>query len=223
MAKIIMFDVDGVLIKGFSNNPDLCDRWDKNIKQDLGIDSHHLSEGFFKKDFSLVITGKKDLKEALAENLPEFGYTGSVDAFIKYWFEHDSTVNFDIMPMVDKLHRSKKALTYIATNQEVNRAGFLWNDVEFKRFFRDIYYSAAIGYSKTDPKFFETVDGYLTASEKPLIIDDSIRVIENAKSCGWDTILYTKPEDVNDNQLLLELVSGIEDRKPDDIFYSKYL
>ena len=104
----VFLDVDGVLIDGWHANPERRNPWDATIGQDLGINRQAFQAKFFGSfagvDETLMhacVRGERDLKDALADVLPNVGYNGSVDAFVAYWFEKDSNVNLDVLDAVN--------------------------------------------------------------------------------------------------------------------------
>jgi putative hydrolase of the HAD superfamily len=80
--------------------------------------------------------------------LPAVGYSGPVDAFLRYWFEKDSHINATVMDAVRRLSRNPDVELYLATGQEHHRAAYLWDELGFKAHFKDIFYSARLGHLK---------------------------------------------------------------------------
>ena len=76
--------------------------------------------------------------------------------------------------------------------QEHYRAEFLWDELGFKEFFLNIFYSAKLGYTKSDLGFFEKINKELGMApeiahgNKPLFFDDSEAVVRLACAYGWD-------------------------------------
>jgi putative hydrolase of the HAD superfamily len=86
---------------------------------------------------------------------------------------------------------------YLATGQEHRRAAYLWNDLGFRRYFRDIFYSARIGHLKTEPEFFETISRALNGIEAPpLFFDENPEVVLLARRAGWDATAVGSVSDV---------------------------
>ena len=106
----VFFDVDGVLIDGW--HADIARRkpWDETIEADLGVDRDAFQLLFFgtpgnrsASPMFECVTGRRDLKQALAAILPDVGYKGSVDDFVRYWFEKDSRLDPDVFGTVREL------------------------------------------------------------------------------------------------------------------------
>jgi len=210
----IFFDVDGVLIDGWHANPALRKPWDATVQADLGIDRDAFQRLFFnapagKPNSAMFecITGRRKLKDALADVLPQVGYRGSVESFICYWFERDSNVNPDVFRLLTEIRERSGNRMYVATGQEHHRARYLWNDLGFSNYFDGMFYSAEIGHAKKDLRFFEAINRSLgiEPSERPLFFDDQPEIIELAKRAGWDGTTFTSIRDIREHSRLRHL------------------
>ncbi len=148
-----------------------------------------------------------DLKAALAAVLPEVGYNGDVDDFVRYWFEKDSNLDAEVFEFVRKVHAISGAEMFLATGQEHHRAGYLWNELGFSKYFDAIFYSAKIGLPKTDLRFFDTINHALLISpeERPLFFDDTPAIVALARQAGWDATLFRSASDIRDHPRLEHL------------------
>jgi putative hydrolase of the HAD superfamily len=195
--RYIFFDVDGVLIKGFSATAGERLRWDKDLRRDLGIDPDLLNAVFFERLFDDVITGRRDLEKALQDILPELGYQGMPQTLIDYWLDKDSILNEETLNIVRQLKAQPGARLFLATHQEKNRANYLWHNLGFKEYFEEIFFSGRMGLRKTNPDFFNKIENELCLEEAEcLLIDDNAQVCEAAQKAGWKTILFRTPEDI---------------------------
>lgn len=210
----IFFDVDGVLIDGWHADSTLRRPWDATIETDLGVDREAFQKLFFgtagthsTSPMAECVVGRRDLSEALAEVLPKVGYNGRIDDFMRYWFEKDSSVNADMLKLVEEIRGGSGAKVYIATGQEHYRARYLWNELGFSKRFDHMFYSAAIGHSKKDVRFFESINSSLSigVEERPLFFDDQPEIIELAKSVGWAGTAFTSIRDVREHPRLQHL------------------
>jgi len=204
-ATKVFFDVDGVLIDGWHAKPERRKPWAANLQQDLGIDHTQFEHGFFQtpdgKHSSIMhgcVCGDYDLKDALRKFLPTIGYSGNVEVVTRYWFERDSNINRPVFAAVERLSRTSQIDLYLATGQEHYRAAYLWNELGFKTYFKDIFYGASLGELKTNLAFFQKINGALgiTADERPLFFDDQEEVVEIARSVGWDACVLDTAADV---------------------------
>lgn len=197
MSRAVIFDVDGVLIHGYHSDPKRVRAWDINLLADTGVDPNRFRQEFIFDTFmKKVIIGQMSLVDALEKRLPALGYRGSPMNFIRYWLEHDSVLNEDLLTVVRRLKAKADIRLYIATNQEHLRASWLFNHLRLCDLFEDIFYAARIGVQKPHPAFFAFVDakiGY--QSEPPLFFDDSPAVVAGARKAGWESIQFNTVDD----------------------------
>lgn len=201
----IIFDVDGVLINGYNATPERRIMWDANIEKDLGIKQSDLTTHFFNKRFGDVIIGKRPLLEAMNESLSDLNYSGTAQSIIDYWMDNDSRVNNQVLDVVQKL-KSKSIPLYIATNQEHVRANYLWNNLNFKDYFQDIFYSAKIGHTKSSSLYFDYVNNKLGRNEDILFFDDYPENVEAAKNAGWNAFVFNDIHDLTNNPFIQEIL-----------------
>ena len=196
--RVVLFDVDGVLIDGYHARPErLQHRWDENLQRDLGIDPEGFRDEFIYDLFvKKVIIGEMSVVEALEAVLPGFGYIGSPMAVLTYWLSHDSKLNTALLDAIRRLRVSCASPLFVATNQEHIRAHWLWQTLGMSDLFEDIFYSARLGVAKPDPSFFSAIETRIGPFDQPpLFFDDSRSNIEAAKACGWDAVQFNTIED----------------------------
>ncbi len=210
----VFFDVDGVLIEGWHANDALRKRWDATLEADMGIDSGAFRKLLFdtQKDqltslMSECSTGRRDLKDALADVLPKAGYQGTTSDFIRYWFEKDSNLNADVFGLVQDIKKGCCAEMYLATAQEHHRARYLWNELGLSKHFDGMFYSANIGYPKQDVRFFEAINNSLgiDPGEQPPFFDDRPDIVEIANGAGWDGVVFSSIADIQTHPQLRHL------------------
>ena len=113
--RIVLFDVDGVLVHGYHARPEKQIRWDENLLADLGVDPERFKSEFIYDIFiKKVIVGQMSLLEALDRTLPSLGYRGPSMAFAGYWLSHDSNVNQPLLDVVAQLKTAGTRL-YLAS------------------------------------------------------------------------------------------------------------
>lgn len=195
--RVVLFDVDGVLIHGYGGEAPRRRRWDEHLQADLGIDPERFKALFIKDVFERdVLTGRKALLTALEETLPALGFRGSPLAVAGYWLDRDSQVNLQLLEIVRGLRRAAGIKLYIATNQEHLRAFHLWHRLGFGLLFDDLFHSARLGVLKPDPAFYQRIEEIIGPQvEPPLIFDDSQAVILGARAFGWEGVLYNELDD----------------------------
>jgi putative hydrolase of the HAD superfamily len=194
----LFFDVDGVIIDGFHYNPAYRRVWNSKIEKDLGIKEEDFVNRFVKKHFAPVIVGEKDLLDSLTVFLKEINSNKTALQVMNYWHEKDSLINSSIAIMIESLREGDKYRFHLATNQDHNRAKYLWNQLELKEHFENIFYSADLKVLKSNPLFFNKIVEKLKLDPNQCIqIDDNPEVIESAQKAGWKTILVEDPYDTD--------------------------
>jgi len=182
VIKVVLFDVDGVLANGepFSH----C------LERDYGI-MRQTTRSFFQGRFRECLVGNADLKEEVAHVLPEWGWQGSVDDFLTYWFRSEHSINEPLMQEVQRLRR-RGLPCYIVTDQEKYRTAYLLEHMGFADAFDGIFSSAHIGYIKHDTRFFQSVLQALQGihAHEILFWDDTPSKVETARSAGFQAEVY---------------------------------
>jgi putative hydrolase of the HAD superfamily len=210
----VFFDVDGVLIDGWHSDPSLRKPWDATIEVDLGVDRAAFQALFFGTPgsrpvsvMSQCVSGERDLRQALADILPTVGFLGDPGDFMRYWFNKDSNLNRELLSLIDDIRAGGIFALYIATGQEHHRARFLWNELGLSKLFDGIFYSAELGYLKSDVRFFHGIGSHLDirAEERPVFFDDQPEIVEIAKEAGWDATSYRSVDDVTRHARLRHL------------------
>jgi len=92
MIKAVILDADGVI-----NDGTLL-----SLEEDFDIPSERLQR-FFREAFPDCMIGKKDLKEAILPYLPEWGWQGTVDELLEYWFETGSNIHHEVWDIAKQL------------------------------------------------------------------------------------------------------------------------
>lgn len=187
MTKAILFDLDGVVIT--SNGK----RFSERLSEKLSISIETISE-FFASDFRECSFGRADLKEKIAPYLVKWGYDGSVDDLLKFWFENEGTPNKEVLEIVTNL-RLKGIKCFVATRQEKYRKEYLLNSVGLKEKFDGIFCTCDIGYDKSEKGYWDYVFKELNLKpEEIMFFCDSKKNIDTAKSFGICAYFY---EDVD--------------------------
>jgi putative hydrolase of the HAD superfamily len=205
----IFLDIDGVLVTGFHAKPEFRKLWHEKICQDLGINRENFEKYVFSSDWLNVLEGRKDLKCLLDEALPHLNFKGNVHDIINYWFEKDSNLDNQLLGLLNQIKQKNKNIKfYIATNQEQNRADYLWNNLKLKDLFEDIFYSGKIGMVKRNPDFFHKINKQLALKDckDVLFFDDHVHNVESAKLAGWNAFEYETIKDFVENPLIKELM-----------------
>lgn len=180
--KAALFDVDGVLVQGgpFSTH----------LARDYGI-STEKTAAFFRGRFLECLVGRADLKEELVPHLHQWGWQGSVDEFVDYWFRCEHNINEALVHAVQQL-RQRGIRCYMATHQEKYRTAYILEQMGLGEKFDGMFSSAAIGCMKHETAFFEHVLHKLDGIEPEAVMfwDDSTGNIAVAKEVGLRAELY---------------------------------
>ena len=188
----LMIDIDGVVITG---RPKDGASWKSGLQADLGIDPDDLRTGFFQPYWQKIVTGQLPLRATLERAKPDI----AADALIEYWFRLDSRVNSDLLADIDHARRSGLKV-YFATNQEHERAAYLWENLGLKNHADGIIASAQVAAKKPDQAFFKAATKITNAApENHLLIDDTPENITGAKAANWQATHW-------DNQTRLPLI-----------------
>ena len=192
--KILLFDVDGVLAIG--------GHWGKHLERDYGI-TRTMTQGFFTTNFGACIIGKADLKEELAPYLEQWGWQGTVDEIIAYWFRAEHNINEPLLAYIQTL-RSQGLACYMATMQEQYRTTYILQEMGFEKQFDGMFSSAFIGYKKTQPEFYAHILKKLDTMqpEEVLFWDDSPANVATARSAGLRAEVYTDFADFTEKMRL---------------------
>jgi len=173
--KMVWWDVDGVLIlsRGFSGHLDRA-----------GIRPADVAP-FFSGPFQDCLVGRADLRTVLPPYLRQWGWKGSVDEFLGWWFESERVFNPAVHPYLEKL--AARGLTqYLATNQEHQRLLYLWNELELNRLLNGSLASAELGARKPDPAYFAAALDKLGNPDPATVLfwDDTASNVEAARRAG---------------------------------------
>jgi len=204
MTRIVLFDVDGVLLHGYDQV-----RWTDTLRADLGVDPDRFNKEFIFDIFvKKVIVGQMSLLEALERTLPSLGYRGPAMAFVGYWLPRDSNVNEAMVDVARRLRDAGGSRLFLATNQEHMRAQYLWQTLKFGEIFEDMFHSARIGHAKPAKPYFDWVSSRLgPQAEAPLFFDDREDIVKAARAHGWEAVQVNDIADVAGHPWVAERLS----------------
>lgn len=199
-TRAVVFDVDGVLVHGYHARPDLHESFDDSLRG-LGINADRFQREFIHDIFmKRVLIGEVPMVEALDRRLKAFGYKGPTMKVLDLWMSHDCFPNTPMLDLVRRLKANPEIRLYLATNQDHSRAQFLWQGLGLSDLFEDMFYSARFGRTKAHKKFYEMAEERMPSSDlPPLFFDDTEKVIDAARSYGWEAVLFKTVEDCADH------------------------
>ncbi len=182
--KVLMVDVDGVVVRPKSG------RWDRNLELDLGLSPERLGAEFFERHWDDVVHGRAALEARLQPVLQRLAPNLSVRELINYWFRMDAELDLDLISELKGLRASGVGL-HLATNQEHERAAYLWRDLELRSVFSAMHYSADLGWSKPSPEFYGAVVERTGLEPAELtLLDDRMENVLAAREAGWRSVLW---------------------------------
>jgi putative hydrolase of the HAD superfamily len=183
-----MVDVDGVLIRG---RPSDQRPWHTKLEADLGVSYARLQQVFFEPHWADVVTGRVPIRKPLGSALASIAPRLSIDDFLQYWFSMDSSVDKALLGAL-RVARDRGLSLHLATNQEHERASYLWKHIGLAAHFDAIHFSAQLGVTKPDSLFFDAVLARAKfAAEEILLIDDTPVNVSEAKRAGWHALLWS--------------------------------
>lgn len=182
MIKIVIFDADGVIING--------KRFGDILERDYSVDKEKEHE-FFSGIFQDCLIGKADLKQSVAPYLPSFGWKGTVDEFLEYWFTTEYELNQPLIAYIRTL-RERGIWCVLATNNEKYRVQYMLEHMGFDGVFDKVYASAHLGLKKPAVEFFAKVVQDMQALEDEVVFwDDDQENIAGAQAYGIHAEFYT--------------------------------
>lgn len=202
--EIILFDVDGVLIRlphYFSE--ELENKGYKNVVESLNP--------FFNGANYLCLEGKADTEKIIMPFLKKFGWKGTAKSHLKQQFQFESHyLDKNFISLIKRL-RKDGVVCYLCTDQEKNRAKFLLNEMNFKNIFDGHFTSCYIGYRKYHDKFWNHVLKRLKKefpnikNNEVVFFDDTQNNIDTALKFGIKAFLFKDRQQFERNLTALKL------------------
>jgi putative hydrolase of the HAD superfamily len=185
MISNLILDADGVFING--------ETFSERLARDYDVD-HDKEREFFTTKFQECLVGKADLKESITPYLASFGWKGTVDELLEYWFAEEYDLNTELIEYVGRL-RKLDVCVVLATNQEEYRARYMLDHMEFDGVFDKVYSSAHVGLKKPAVEFFAHVVRDMQANKDEVLFwDDDQRNIDGALEYGIHAEIYSDYE-----------------------------
>lgn len=191
--KVIIFDVDGVLIippKLFSDV--YCEKYD--------VDLDNLLPFYSSKEFKDCSINKLDLKEAIKIHNDKWLWNGDPADLIREWLEAENRINQELLKIVGKL-RDSGIKVYLASQQEKYRASYLREEI-FKDLVDGFFISCDLGLHKDTSEFWKKVLELLKKDKTSLrpediaYFDDRQKLVNVASQAGINACIYKNLDDV---------------------------
>lgn len=183
-AKIILFDVDGVLIRP--------PYYYSHELEKMGYkDAVKVLNSFFSSENNWsCLEGKNDAYRIVEPYLKKIGWKKTArEYFQEQFIFEEQYLDKELVLMVDKL-RASGIKCYLCTDQEKNRADFLLQEMGFEKIFDQCFMSCHIGCRKSGNQFWEHVMDELKKEipgitpHEVIFFDDDQKNVEKAAEFG---------------------------------------
>ncbi len=187
LIEAVIFDADGVLVIN-------SHKFSAQLQKDYNVPVAQTLP-FFQGKFQECLVGTADLKEEIAPYLSGWGWKGSVDEFMQYWFKTEHNIDEPLVEYIKELKR-RGIKIFVGTNNEKYRTEYLIESMGFGEIFNKVYGAGHIGFKKPNPDFFQ----YIVRAEKlnknkTILWDDDPENIEGALRAGIRAEVYVSFED----------------------------
>lgn len=191
MKKILLLDADGVAI--VPRERYFSDRY----SEEFGV-SKDLIMPFFKNEFNDCLIGKREVREVFIEQnmLAKWGWKDTPEELFAYWWAGENTRFEEVLSLVREL-RKEGVKCYLTTDQEKNRAEYMWHGMGLAQDLDGAFFSYQLGVRKTDALYWQKLLQEL-GNPNPADVefwDDDEENVDTAKTAGIDAHFFTSFED----------------------------
>ncbi len=179
--KALLLDADGVVLKK-------GEFFSEKFSREHNVPIEEVMK-FFKGPFGACQEGTKDLKEELVSYLNQWGWQGTVEDFLEYWFE-DVVVNPEYISQIQE-YREKGIMCYLASNNEHYRG----REIEsvLGNMLDGYFFSAELKIKKENPAYFEFILEKLGLSASEVgFVDNEEKNVEAAREAGLQVRLFNE-------------------------------
>ncbi len=175
-TKIILLDVDGVLIK-----------YPRNFTDELEAAGYknaaRIMQPYYAEDNNLLYNkGIKTEEELIGPYLERLGWKATVKDYLDAQCEFAKRhLDYKLMDEIHKI-REGGIFCYTATNQGPHQARFLLENLDFCNFFDGNFISYQIGYKKNQHNFWEYVIRVLQQERNVIASPSDIVYFDDSKS-----------------------------------------
>jgi putative hydrolase of the HAD superfamily len=187
MSREILLDADGVVIRPRHKY------FSVKFSEEHGVPIDDILP-FFKGEYKRAATGEVNIRDVLPDYLSKWGWEGTVDDFLQYWYEGERDVDERVLGVVRGL-RQEGARVYLASDNEAGRARYLMEEVGLQNDFDGGFFSSDLGVIKSQPEFFERVANELQVGPEHIDYwDDDPGNVEVASKSGINANVYKEFE-----------------------------
>lgn len=183
MSRVMLLDADGVVIRPRHKY------FSEKFSEEYGVPIDDIIP-FFKDEYKRAAIGEVDIREVLPPYLEKWGWKGTVEDFLQYWYEGERDIDKRVMEVVRDL-RQKGAKVYLASDNEAGRARYLMKEVGLQDNFDGGFFSSSLGVTKSQPEFFEKVASELQVKPDQIAYwDDDPKNADVARKVGINAQTY---------------------------------
>jgi putative hydrolase of the HAD superfamily len=185
----LVLDVDGVLLDPSRGG---LGAWTVEFSSHFKVNADELRGAFFEPYWDEIVIGRREVAATLGAVLQRLGWDFDVDEVLACWFESDFIINHEVVDTVVAL-ASRGVSIAVATNQEHRRAKFLHERLASLVPLRGFVYSAQLGRTKRDSRFFTDAQqrlGLPTELRRVVFVDDSLSNVRSAQIAKWNAVHF---------------------------------
>jgi HAD superfamily hydrolase (TIGR01509 family) len=194
----VLFDADGVLQFGgpLYAHFDEAHGWPRQKVDDFFRHVFHERD-----DYEMHPADEASVVAAFGAALADWGWTGTVDRFLRDWLTLGTVPDSGALELVSAL-RTSGVVCGLASNQEAIRARYMDEELGYRDLFDHRFYSAFVGYAKPDQDYFRAVLAMIDAEpDEVLFIDDRADNVEAARRCGLHARVHGPGDRLRDTLL----------------------
>ncbi len=183
MRKIILFDADGVIIDKPKLFSEVFSK-EHNVSLDKILP-------FFECEMERCLVGDMDVKDALARYVDAWGWSGTIDELLEYWFDKEHHVNEQVRDYILTL-RDRGVFCCLATNNEMRRVRYMAENMGFGKLFDQVLSSAHVKARKPERAFWENIHVAIGEPDYDNVLfwDDKQENVNSARDFGYHAERY---------------------------------
>ena len=218
MIRVVILDVGGVILYSNPLDPEQGALNRQRMAQKWGFDSvKHWKGGFYgSPNWKDCKVGKMTLMQMLKLGYPDWADDEQKLMDMMEDYRSELQLHPELQRIIERLHALPHVRVFVLSNHEDTLMSLLEDKApQVIPLIEHIFNSYDIGFSKPDPRSFQTVlDTYQLTPEHCLFVDDKQSNIDAAKGLGIDGFCYeNNPEEL---WTYMEGVLAAEDQKDEN-------